>query len=196
VIDAAITDGTISLMSFVHGFNAMGMWEPQREQNITDGGSHYYDTYECADGLYISIGAIEQQFYALLVELTGVDLDTENYMAHFDKATWSENKVKVAALFKTKTRQQWTELLEGTDVCFGPVLNLEEARKHHHNVARNSFVEVAGIAQSAPAPRFSATPSAVQGPPVAVGHDTVAVLAGLGLDVNALIEKGAVKAAQ
>lgn len=195
VVDTAITDGTISLMSFTHGFNAMGMWDWQREQNVTDGGAHYYDTYECADGHYISIGSIEPQFYALLVELTGIDLDAGDFMAQFDKASWPENKKKVAACFKTKTRDEWNQLLEGTDVCYGPVLTTEEAIQHPHNVARKSFVERDGVMQSAPAPRFSATPSAIQGPPVAVGADTRSVLQELGLDTDALLASGAVVAA-
>jgi alpha-methylacyl-CoA racemase len=196
VVDAAITDGTISLMSFVHGFNSMGMWDYQRENNVTDGGAHYYDTYECSDGLYISVGSIEPQFYALLIELTGLDLDPSDIMSQFDKSTWPENKIKVAALFKTKTQQQWNDLLEGTDACYGPVLNSLEASKHPHNVARKSFVEIDGVVQSAPAPRFSNTPSNIQGAPVSVGHDTVSILDELGLDVDSLVASGAVLAAE
>lgn len=196
VVDSAITDGTISLMSFVHGFAALGMWDYQREHNMTDGGAHYYDTYQCSDGEYVSIGSIEPQFYARLIKLTGLDLDPADFMAQFDKASWPENKKKVAALFKTKTRQQWCDLLEGTDVCFGPVLNTQQAKDHPHNVARNSFVEIDGVLQSAPAPRFSETPGAIQGAPVSVGANTTEIVAELGLDIDALTTSGAVLAAQ
>ncbi|WP_101760463.1 CaiB/BaiF CoA-transferase family protein [Oceanicoccus sp. KOV_DT_Chl] len=196
VIDTAITDGTISLMSFIHGFHSMGMWDYQRQNNMTDGGAHYYDTYETADGLYISIGSIEPQFYRLLIELTGIDLDPGDFMAQFDKTTWKANKSKVAAMFKTKTRAEWDALLEGTDVCYGPVLTVPEATQHPHNVARKNFVEVGGVLQSAPAPRFSGTPAAIQGAPVAVGNDTTAILAALGLDVEALVAAGAVAQAE
>ena len=196
VIDAAITDGTISLMSFIHGFSSMRMWDWQRENNMVDGGAPYYDTYKCSDGQYISIGSIEPQFYALLIKLTGIDLDPEDIMAQFDKSTWPENKKKVAAMFKTKTREQWCELLEGSDVCFGPVLNVDEASQHPHNRARNSFIEIEGVLQSAPAPRFSATPSKIQGLPVAVGANTDELLAELGLDAVALKASAAVVSAE
>lgn len=196
VVDAAITDGVISMMSFIYGFKSMGMWELGRQNNMTDGGAHYYDTYECSDGHYISIGSIEPQFYALLIELTGVDLDPGDFMAQFDKSTWPENKKKVAALFKTKTRQEWTDLLEGTDVCFGPVLDIEEAAQHPHNIARNNFVHNDGVMQSAPAPRFSETPGHIQGSPVEVGAHTNEILAELGLDAEALKASGAVTAAK
>jgi alpha-methylacyl-CoA racemase len=195
VVDAAITDGTISLMSFMQSTKAMGMWDNQRQNNILDGGAHYYDTYECADGKYISVGSIEPQFYALLIEKTGVDIEASDFMAQFDKAAWPENKAKIAAAFKTKTRDQWCEIMEGSDVCFGPVLNMDEAVEHPHNQARGNFVELGGVLQSAPAPRFSETPSQVQGLPVAAGAHTDEIIASLGLDVEALKASGAISRA-
>ena len=192
VVDAAITDGAISLMSCMQGFKAMGMWDTGRESNMLDGGAHYYDVYECADGKYISVGSIEPQFYALLIEKSGADLEAGDFMAQFDKATWPQNKVKVANAFKTKTRAQWCEIMEGSDVCFGPVLDMDEAPEHPHNKARGSFVEIDGVVQAAPAPRFSATPSAIQGAPVAVGANTDEIINALGLDLEALKASGAV----
>ena len=192
VVDAAITDGTISLMSFIHGFQSMDLWDVQRQHNVTDGGAPYYDTYECSDGLYVSIGAIEPQFYAQLIQLAAIDLDAGDLMAQFDKAVWPENKQKVAAAFKTKSRQQWCDLLEGTDVCFAPVLDFVEAQHHPHNVARKSFVEINGVTQSAPAPRFSETPGKIQAAPVAAGAHTCEILAELGLDADALLASAAV----
>jgi alpha-methylacyl-CoA racemase len=196
VVDCAITDGVISLMSFIYGFKSMGLWDVKRQSNILDGGAHYYDTYECSDGLYISIGSIEPQFYALLIEKTGLDLEPGDYMAQHDKASWPAHKEKVTALIKTKTRDQWCEILEGTDVCFAPVLNMDEATEHPHNLARKNFVDVAGIKQPAPTPRFSETPGQIQGPPVAIGANTREVLNALGLDVEALMASGAVAEAQ
>ncbi len=196
VVDAAITDGTISLMSFAHGFHAMGMWEDKRESNMLDGAAHYYDAYKCADGEYISVGSIEPQFYAEFIEKSGVDLEPGDFTAQFDKDKWPENKAKVAAAFKSKTRAQWCDIMEASDVCFGPVLSMTEAPKHAHNVARQSFVEIDGVIQSAPAPRFSATVSEIQGAPVAVGANTDELLAELGLDADALKSSGAVTAAE
>lgn len=196
VVDAAITDGVISLMSCMHGFKAMGMWDVDRESNVLDGAAHYYDVYECADGHYISVGSIEPQFYALLIEKLGADLEAGDFMAQFDKSAWSENKIKIAAAFKTKTRDQWCEIMEGSDVCFGPVLDMNEAPGHPHNKARASFVEVDGVIQAAPAPRFSKTPGAIQGAPVAVGADTDEIINALGLDLEGLKACGAVISAE
>ena len=196
VVDAAITDGAISLMSCMHGFKAMGMWDTGRESNMLDGAAHYYDVYECADGKYISVGSIEPQFYALLIEKSGADLEAGDFMAQFDKSAWPENKTKIAAAFKAKTRAQWCDIMEGSDVCFGPVLDMDEAPEHPHNKARASFVEVDGVIQAAPAPRFSATPSAIQGAPVAVGANTDEIISALGLDLDGLKASGAVSSAE
>ncbi len=192
VVDAAITDGVISLMSCMQGFKEMGMWEVGRQRNMLDGAAHYYDTYECADGKYVSIGSIEPQFYALLVEKLGVDLDAGDYMAQFDKSQWSGHKQIIAARIKEKTCAQWCQIMEGTDVCFAPVLDMNEAIDHPHNKARESFIDRNGVIHAAPAPRFSDTPGAIQGDPVAPGNDTKSILSSLGLDVDALIASGAV----
>lgn len=195
IVDAAITDGVISLLSCIHGFQAMGMWDPAtRQNNMLDGGAHYYDTYECADGNYICIGSIEPQFYAQLAEALKLDLGEPGFSQQFDKQAWEKYKPQVAAAFKSQTRDQWCALMEGTDICFAPVLDIQEATNHPHNVARKSFVDVAGVTQSAPAPRFSRTPGAVQRPPVASGADTRAVMLSCGLDdaaIDALLASGA-----
>jgi alpha-methylacyl-CoA racemase len=140
VIDAAMTDGSALLMSMIYGFKAEGHWSNERGSNLVDGGTHFYTTYECADGNYISVGALEPQFYQLLLKKIGAGSEPD-----------------LATIFKTRTRAQWCELLEGTDVCFAPVLNLEEAPHHPHNQARKTFIEIDGVIQPAPAPRFSRT---------------------------------------
>lgn len=200
VVDCAITDGVINLMTAIQGFRAMGFWDPtQRQANMLDGASHYYDTYECADGKYITLGSIEPQFYALLVEKLGVDIGEPGFETQFDKAKWVEYKPVVAARIKTKTRAEWCEIMEGTDVCFAPVLDMNEAEQHPHNIARGNFFEQDGFVQSAPAPRFARTPSKVQGSPVAPGTDSRAVLADVGLDdaaISGLLGSGAVAQAE
>lgn len=193
VVDAAITDGTISLMTFMQSSKASNMWTNDRQDNLLDGGAHYYDTYECADGKWISIGSIEPQFYALLAQKLEIDIGGIGFEAQFDKSKWPQYKDRIAARIKTKTARQWCDLMEGTDVCFAPVLDLDEAPMHPHNVARHAFVELDGVVQSAPAPRFSRTPAAVQFAPVAAGSDTGTVLAELGFsenDIAALRVKG------
>ncbi|MCI4644805.1 MAG: CoA transferase [Hyphomonadaceae bacterium] len=161
VIDCAMTDGAASLAAMFYGMRAGGIWADEREANLLDGGAHFYDTYECADGEYVSIGSIEPQFYALLLEKA--ELTDEGFQAQMDRSKWPELKQKLAAVIKTKTRAEWCEIMEGTDICFAPVLSLAEAPSHPHNVARGTFVEVAGVVQPAPAPRFSKTPGAIQG---------------------------------
>ncbi len=198
VVDAAITDGVISLMSAIHGFAAMGMWRPGRQRNFLDGGAPYYDTYECADGRFVAVGAIEPQFHALFMEKLGLEAGEASFEAQFDSTRWAALKEKVRAAFATRTRHEWCEIMEGTDVCFGPVLSSEEAPSHAHNAARESFVEIDGVVQSAPAPRFSGTPGAIQGSPPAVGQHTDEVLAELGLGpaaIAALKQSGAVRSA-
>ncbi len=192
VVDVAITDGVISLMAAIQGFEGIGMWDGNRRQsNMLDGGSHYYDTYQCADGEWVSIGSIEPQFYALLAEklelpeLLGED-GKMDFMVQFDKAKWPALKEKIAARFKTKSREQWNEIMEGTDVCYAPVLTVAEAPQHPHNKARGSFVDVEGCRQTAPAPRFSRTPGNVGCKPVSPGHDTDTILAELGFDTDTI----------
>ncbi|MDB5424408.1 MAG: putative acyl-CoA transferase/carnitine dehydratase [Phenylobacterium sp.] len=170
VIDCAMSDGAASLMAMFYGLKASGVWKEGRRRNFLDGGAHFYDTYQCADGKWISIGSIEPQFYALLLEKTGID-DPEFAHQH-DRGRWPELHDKLAAVIAAKSQAEWCAIMEGTDVCFAPVLDLDEAPQHAHNAARRTFVEVAGVTQPAPAPRFSATPGAIQGPPPAVGaHD-------------------------
>jgi alpha-methylacyl-CoA racemase len=174
VIDCAMSDGAASLMAMFYGFKASGAWTEGRRSNLLDGGAHFYDTYQCSDGKWVSIGSIEPQFYALLVEKTGIS--DPAFKSQMDRGAWPDLKAKLAAVIATKTRDEWCALMEATDVCFAPVLDLDEAPRHAHNVARQTFVEVAGVTQPAPAPRFSRTPGAIQGPPPAIGaHDREAL---------------------
>ena len=159
VVDAAMTDGAALLSAMMYGFRAAGQWTNGREDNMLDGGAHFYGCYECADGKSISVGSIEPQFYALLMELCGI-ADPELVREQHDRRKWPDFKQRFAALFKTKTRDEWCALLEGTDVCFAPVLDWEEAPRHPHNVARETFVQHDGVMQPAAAPRFSRTPGA------------------------------------
>ncbi len=169
VVDVAMSDGAASLMSMFYGFNATGTWKDERRKNLLDGGAHFYDTYQTKDDKWVSIGSIEPQFYALLLEKTGVS--AAEFEAQQDRDGWDNLRNKLAAVFKTKTREEWDKIMGGTDVCFGPVLTLEEAPKHPHNVARKTFVELDGVIQPAPAPRFSATPGEIQSGPPAIGGD-------------------------
>ena len=192
VIDCAMSDGAASLMAMFYGMKGSGMWKDERRDNLLDGGAHFYDTYQCSDGGWVSIGSIEPQFYALLLEKTGItDPQFKNQM---NREEWPELSAKLAAVIRTKTRDQWSELMAGTDVCFAPVLSLEEAPKHAHNTARKTFVTIEGVVQPAPAPRFSATPGAVQGPPPAIGAHSDTALTDWGFaaaEVARLKEVGA-----
>jgi alpha-methylacyl-CoA racemase len=194
VIDVAMVDGAAQLMWMFHGFHALGGWdETRRGVNMLDGAAHFYDSYECADGKYISIGSIEPQFYALLKEKAG--LDEETFADQNNRAAWPELTEKLAAVFKTKTQAQWCELMEGSDVCFAPVLNFIDAAKHPANMARDVYIDVDGITQPAPAPRFSRTPSEVRHGAHAVGADTQETLAAMGFEsreIEALREAGAI----
>jgi alpha-methylacyl-CoA racemase len=146
VIDVAMVDGAAQLMWMFHSFEAMGLWDAtERGSNMLDGGAHFYDTYECADGEYISIGSIEPQFYALLKERAG--LTEDDFGAQNDQSQWSAMKEKLTAVIKQKTQAQWSEIMEGTDVCFAPVLNFLDAPKHPANIARNTYIEVDGLVQ-------------------------------------------------
>lgn len=189
VVDAAITDGVISLMGAIQGFQGVGLWDDtQRQANMLDGGSHYYDTYQCADGEWISIGSIEPQFYALLMEKLGLGGGEIDFMAQFDKSQWPALKEQITAAFKTKSRDEWCEIMEGSDVCFAPVLTMSEAPHHHHNKARQSFVEIGGYQQTAPAPRFSRTPGEIQRLPVKPGTDSMEILREMGLDESTIAQ--------
>ncbi len=195
VIDCAMSDGAASLMAMFYGMKASGVWKDERRQNLLDGGAHFYDTYRCADGKWISIGSIEPQFYALLLEKAGVN--DPDFQKQMDRGLWPELREKLAHIFSQKTQAEWTDLMAATDVCFAPVLTLEDAPRHPHNAARQTFVEVAGVTQPAPAPRFSATPGAIQGPPPAIGSHNREALADWGFsaaEIDALAEAGAIAA--
>jgi alpha-methylacyl-CoA racemase len=193
VVDAAMVDGAAVLTSFIHGLRAMGVWGDERGTNLLDTGTHFYDVYETADGRYVSIGSIEPQFYAELVRLSG--LGGQDLPAQMDRTQWPAMKERLAAIFRTKTRDQWCELMEGTDVCFAPVLSMAEAPRHPHNRHRRTFVEVGGVPQPAPAPRFSRTPGSIDSPPAHVGQHTDEALVDWGFsseEVAKLREAGAV----
>jgi alpha-methylacyl-CoA racemase len=170
VIDVAMIDGAASLMAAIYGLRAAGRWTDQRGENILDTGAHYYDVYETRDGKYIAVGSIEPKFYAELVRLTG--LEHEELPRQNDRVAWPDLKERVAAIFHTKTREEWCRLMEGSEVCFAPVLSMHEAPNHPHNRMRGTFVEVEGVVQPAPAPRFSRTPSSIQRPPAKPGEHT------------------------
>jgi len=174
VVDAAITDGAALLTALIQGWRSAGLWHAEAGTNNGDGGAHFYDVYACADGKYISIGAMEPQFYALLRDRCG--LDAPAFDAQWDEAAWPALKQQVAEVFRRHTRAAWCERLEGTDVCFAPVLDLDEAPVHPHHRARETFVTVGGITQPAPAPRFSATPAGSCHPVGEPGADTQALL--------------------
>lgn len=180
VVDTAMVDGSATLMAMMYGFRAGGFWTDEREANMVDGGAHFYDTYETADGKYVSVGSIEPQFYDLLLQHTGID-DPE-FKNQWNQDKWPEFKKKMAAIFKTKTRDQWCEIMEGTDICFAPVLSLEEAPEHPHNKERKTFIEIEGVIQPAPAPRFSRTRPEIQSRPAVPGEHTETVLADFGFD--------------
>ncbi|QIB66755.1 CaiB/BaiF CoA transferase family protein [Kineobactrum salinum] len=194
VIDAAMVDGAAQLMWMFHGFEASGEWDAnQRGANLLDGGAHFYDTYECADGQYVSVGSLEPQFYALLKQLA--ELPEDDFGDQHDQSRWPELTDKLAAVFKRKTQAQWCAIMEGTDVCFAPVLSFTQAPQHSANVARNTYIEVDGVTQPAPAPRFSRTPSEVAHGAHGIGEDTEATLAAMGFaasEIRQLRESGCI----
>jgi alpha-methylacyl-CoA racemase len=184
VVDAAMTDGSALLGAMMYGLRAFGMWSDKRGANMLDGGAPFYDTYACADGKYIAVGAIEPQFYAQLLALAGAS-DPE-LGKQWSQMHWPALKAKFAALFATRNRDEWCALLEGTDACFAPVLDMREAPAHAHNAARGTFVEVDGVTQPAPAPRFSRTEPEIAAGPAAPGQHTEQILADWGWDANAI----------
>ncbi|WP_441232030.1 CaiB/BaiF CoA transferase family protein [Tardiphaga sp. 215_C5_N2_1] len=163
VVDAAMCDGVSNMMTYFHSRRALGLWRDEPRGNMLEGASHFYQTYECADGRHIAIGAIEPQFYATLRQLVG--LDDPEFEPQLDRDRWPDLKRKAAEIFRTKSRDEWTSLLADTDACAQPVFSLAEASDHPHLVARSGFVKIDGLDQPAPAPRFSRTPSAVQRSP-------------------------------
>jgi alpha-methylacyl-CoA racemase len=174
VVDVSMVEGAAALMHMMYAMKAQGAWRDERGVNMLDGGAHFYDTYETADGKYVSIGSIEPQFYRLLVELAG--LDTREFAPQNDASQWPRLKERLAAAIRQKTRDEWCAIMEGSDVCFAPVLSMDEAPQHPHNVARGSFIEVDGVVQAAPAPRFSRTAPARPAAAQPAGSDTVSVL--------------------
>lgn len=174
VVDAAMVDGAAALMAMFFSMSASGAFSDQRGTNLLDGGAHFYDTYETSDGKHICIGSIEPQFYALLLEKA--ELDTQKYSEQMNPARWPELKEDLRQTFLRKTQDEWCSIMEGTDVCFAPVLSIFEAPDHPHNKARNSFQEIDGVMQPAPAPRFSRTTAEISHGARIPGEDTVSVL--------------------
>ena len=186
VVDTAITDGSASLMSMFYTMSNLKQWTPNRAGNLLDGGAPFYDTYQTSDDKFISLGPIEPQFFALLVEKTGLPQD---FLADQNNPKrFAEIKATLTELFKSKTRDEWCELLEGTDACFAPILDYQEAIEHEHNKARETYIDINGVVQPAPAPRFSHSQGGKPAAPHAEGADTEAVLADLGLDQSAIDE--------
>ena len=192
VVDAAICDGSAAATTLLYALFQNGQWTSQRQDNLLDGASHWYDTYETADRKFVSIGAIEPQFYAQLLETLGL-ADDPDFERQYDREKWPALKRRFAEIFKTKTRAEWCELMEGTDICFAPVLDFDEAPRHPHNAARGTFTQVEGVTQPAPAPRFSATRSEIAAGPPTVGQHTDLVLGELGCSaeqIESLREQG------
>jgi len=187
VIDVAMVDGAAQLMWMMHGFEALGAWNAeQRESNMLDGAAHFYDTYECACEGYVSIGSIEPQFYALLLELTGVD--PEAFRDQHQQEQWPVMKAALADVFRSKTRDQWCHIMEGSDVCFAPVLSFKEAPDYPANKAREVYQTVDGVTQPAPAPRFSRTPSEIAHGAHSIGEDTDRVLQAMGFAIHEIAQ--------
>ncbi len=193
IIDAAMSDGAALLMSPFYAMKAQGSWQDSRGANFLDGAAHYYRAYECEDKRFIAVGAIEPQFYRLLMQKLGLDSTEQGNQT--DPSLWPAHREKLEALFKTKTQAQWCTLMEGSDACFAPVLNMSEAPLHPHNVARQTFVEQAGVPVPAPAPRFSRTPSQLAEPAPRVGQHSREVLEAAGLlpsEIERLLSHGAI----
>ncbi|MBB5406313.1 alpha-methylacyl-CoA racemase [Paraburkholderia sp. HC6.4b] len=175
VIDAAMTDGTLALLAPIVGLRAAGHWPASRGGNLLDGGAHFYNAYQCADGAYVSVAAVESHFYALLRDKLGIS-DVPEFDPQMDIEQWPALSDRLQQVFLTKTRAEWTALLEGTDACFAPVLDFDEAPRHPHNVARQSHMSLDGVLQPAPAPRFSRTQPSTPCPPCATEANTEGVL--------------------
>ena len=193
VVDAAMTDGSALLMTMIYTMQSSGMWKTTMGSNLLDGGSHFYDTYECKDKKFISIGSIEPQFYALLCQIA--ELDEKVFDKQMSRDLWPAQKEEIKKIFLNKTRDEWCELMEGTDVCFAPVLDMSEAPKHPHNIERKTFINLEGVTQPAPAPRFSRTEAKIVSSPSIVGEHTDEVLSSIGLseeDISSLKTSGAV----
>ena len=193
VVDAAMIDGASTLMTTIFGAFQAGFWSDNRGENMLDSGSHFYEVYETKDGKYISLGSIEPQFYAALLEKLGDE--AEPFANQFDMENWPAMKEKLQAIISRKTRDEWDEVFVGSDVCYAPVLSMEEARHHPHNAARDTFVEFNDAWQPAPAPRFSRSKAELRLPPVNGGEHSEALLAEHGFtesEIAQLLEAGAV----
>lgn len=184
VVDAAMTDGAALLMAMQYSFKALGHWTNSRESNLLDGGAPFYGTYQCADGKWLAIGAIEPQFHDLLIN--GLDLPAAEFVDRWNPASWPRLREWLARTFRTRTREQWCNLFEGTDACVAPVLDLDEAPAHPHNVAREAFVKHASIVQPAPAPRFSRTKPEIQSEPAQLGEHSRQILHDWGFSIGAI----------
>jgi len=191
VIDSAMIDGAASLMSMFFSMASMGRFTDQRGTNLLDGGAPFYDTYETSDGKYVSLGSIEPQFYALLKEKAG--LDEETFGKQHDPSLWVDQKARLTTIMKSKTRDEWCDIMEGSDVCFAPVLSIFEAPDHPHNQHRNGFLNIDGVVQPAPAPRFSRTAPEVRHGPRMEGQDSDAVLVAAGFSAEKIAELKASK---
>jgi alpha-methylacyl-CoA racemase len=191
VVDAAMTDGAALLMAAQYGLMAKGFWQDARERNFLDGAAHFYGTYACQDGKHVSVGAIEPQFYRQLLELCGIT--DSHFEQQWAQGEWAALRTKLAQVFLTRTREQWCEVLEGTDACFAPVLSMNEAADHPHNVARGTFVRQDGVLQPAPAPRFDRTPSTLPPRAPRTGEHSAELLAAASYspaEVDALVDAG------
>ncbi len=193
VIDAAMIDGSATLMSMFWAMKSIGMFnENAPGTNLLDTGAHFYDVFQCQDDKYISIGSIEPQFYALLLEKTGLTNDPV-FAKQMDPSQWPTLKAKLQDVIKQKTQAQWCEIMEGTDVCFAPVLTMTEATQHPHHIARNTFINIAGVTQPAPAPRFSRTSPETPTPPAHAGQHSTQILNEWGIsNITELLASGAV----
>ena len=192
-VDAAMIDGAASLMTSAYALRAAGISDGPRGENVLDSGAHFYDVYETSDGRYVSIAPVEPKFYAELLDRIGLEPDDAPHSAN--RTDWPESKARLAALFRTRTRDEWRDILEGTDACFAPVLGMDEAHRHPHNAARGTFVERDGIVQPNAAPRFDRTPGAIRCSPPAPGSGTGAVLADWGFtsaEIDVLAARGVI----
>ncbi|WIV55404.1 CaiB/BaiF CoA transferase family protein [Amycolatopsis nalaikhensis] len=194
VVDASIVDGTALLTTIVHGLRAQGLWG-DRAENLLDGGAHFYGVYECADGRFVSIGAVEPRFYRELLDALDLADDDEFVRGHEDRSLWPRLRDRLSVVFRDRTRDEWTALLSDRDVCFAPVLNLDEVAVHPHNRARETFTDAHGLLQPAPAPRFSRSVPGTPGPPALPGADSREVLTAAGFtpaETESLLSTGVV----